>query len=103
MSESEPLDVNVGRRRVRWKEEKQAVASEQKLARERTAEDQAQLAQLRTERAEQAQASPPATLSSYNTIRKKWNGVVIAEAVAGRCSARARSSCDQYSSRPQTR
>src|SRR6266853_3015008 len=50
MTESEPLDVNVKKAEGALKEEKQAVASEQKLARERTAEDQAQLAQLRTER-----------------------------------------------------
>src|SRR6202163_447656 len=87
MSQSEPLDVNVRQAEGALKEEKQAVASEQKLARERTAEDQAQLAELRGERAELAAKLPPATLSSYNRIRKKWNGVVIAEAVAGRCSA----------------
>src|SRR5216683_1805278 len=50
MSQSEPLDVNVRAAEGALKEEKLAVASEQKLARERTAEDQAQLAQLRTER-----------------------------------------------------
>src|ERR1700681_907019 len=87
MSQSEPLDVNVRAAEGALKEEKQAVAAEQKLARERTAEDQAQLAELRGERAELAAKLPPATLSSYNRIRKKWNGVVIAEAVAGRCSA----------------
>jgi predicted nucleic acid-binding Zn-ribbon protein len=87
MSESEPLDVNVRKAEGALKEEKQTVAAEQKLARERTAEDQAQLAQLRGERSELAAKLPPATLSSYNRIRKKWNGIVIAEAVEGRCSA----------------
>src|ERR1700693_1898362 len=47
MSESEPLDVNVRKAEGALKEEKQTVAAEQKLARERTAEDQTQLAQLR--------------------------------------------------------
>jgi predicted nucleic acid-binding Zn-ribbon protein len=30
---------------------------------------------------------PRTTLAGYERIRKKWNGVVIAEAVNGRCSA----------------
>jgi predicted nucleic acid-binding Zn-ribbon protein len=87
MSESEPLDVNVRKAEGALKEEKQTVAAEQKLARERTAEDQAQLAQFRNERSELASKLPPVTLSSYNRIRKKWNGFAIAEAVDGRCSA----------------
>src|ERR1700719_2155710 len=87
MSQSEPLDVNVRAAEGALKEEKQAVAAEQKLARDRPAEDQAELAKLKTNRTELASKLPPPTLSSYNRIRKKWNGIVIAEAVEGRCSA----------------
>jgi predicted nucleic acid-binding Zn-ribbon protein len=87
MSESEPLDINVKKAEAALKEEKALVEAEQKRARERTAVDQAQIAQLRAERAELAAKLPPATLSSYDRIRKKLNGIAIAEAVAGRCSA----------------
>jgi predicted nucleic acid-binding Zn-ribbon protein len=87
MSESEPLDINVKKAEAALKEEKALVEAEQKRARERTAVDQAQIAQLRGERAEFAAKLPPATLSNYDRIRKKFNGIAIAEAVAGRCSA----------------
>jgi predicted nucleic acid-binding Zn-ribbon protein len=87
MSESEPLDANVKQAEAALKEEKQAVEAEKTRARERTAADQSQLNQLRAERAAAAQALPPATLTTYGRIRKKWNGVVIAEAIDGRCSA----------------
>ena len=60
---------------------------EQKQARERTAADQAQIAQLRAERGETAKKLPADTLNTYERIRKKWNGLAIAEATGGRCAA----------------
>lgn len=87
MSASEPLDVNVKKAEASLKEEKLAVEAEQKRARERTAADQAQIAQLRTERGETAKKLPADTLNTYERIRKKWNGLAIAEATSGRCAA----------------
>src|SRR5271170_2168276 len=58
MSESEPLDANVKKAEVALKEEKQAVETEKKQARERTAADQAQLDLLRAERVQAAAALP---------------------------------------------
>ena len=87
MTESEPLDANVKKAEAALKEEKKAVEDEKTQARQRTAADQAQLDQLRKERAEAAAKLPPATLNSYMRIRKKWNGLAIVEAVSGRCSA----------------
>ncbi len=87
MTEAEPLDLNVKRAEGALKEEKQAVEAEKARARERTASDQAELDHLRAERAEAAKKLPPATLTTYGRIRRKWNNQVIAEAVDGRCSA----------------
>lgn len=87
MSDSEPLDANVKKAEAALKEEKKTVEGEKSRARERTAADQRQLEELRKERAEAAAKLPPATLTAYMRIRKKWNGLVIVEAVTGRCSA----------------
>lgn len=87
MTESEPLETNVKQAEVALKEEKQLVEAEKGLARERTASDQTQLELLRAERSHAVEALPRATVIAYERIRKKWNGVVIAEAVDGRCSA----------------
>src|SRR5579864_2294302 len=87
MSESESLDVAVKKAEAALKEEKKLVESEKSLARERTAADQAQLQQLQKERIEAAAQLPKATLTEYERIRKKWHGVVIAEATSGRCVA----------------
>jgi hypothetical protein len=87
MSESEPLDANVKKAEAALKDEKKVVEGEQKTARERTAADLAQIKELREERAAAAAKLPPATLSTYERIRKKWNGLAIAEATNGRCAA----------------
>ena len=87
MSEAEPLEANVKKAEVALKEEKQVVESEKNLARERTAADQAELTKLRADRGESVVKLPPATVSSYERIRKKWNGVAIAEVAGGRCAA----------------
>lgn len=95
MSESEPLDHNVKKAEAALKEEKQAVEAEKARARERTAADQAELNKLHGERRDAAARLPAAIRNAYERIRKKWHGVVIAEAVEGLCSA-----C-QLSIRPQ--
>jgi uncharacterized protein len=87
MTESEPLDVNVKKAEVSLKEEKGTVEAEKKSARERTAADQAQIKELLGERAEASAKLPAPTLSTYERIRKKWNGLAIAEVTNGRCAA----------------
>jgi predicted nucleic acid-binding Zn-ribbon protein len=87
MSESEGLEANVKKAEAALKEERQQVEAEKTRARERTALDQSQLAEARKERDEAATKLPRATLNTYDRIRKKWNGVAIAEVVGGKCSA----------------
>jgi predicted nucleic acid-binding Zn-ribbon protein len=88
MSESESLDQNVKKADAALKEEKQTVEAEKSRARERTATDQKWLDQLREERKQLVAKMPREALSAYDRILKKWRGgVVVAEAVAGRCSA----------------
>ena len=87
MSEAEPLEINVKKAEVALAEENKSVDAEKKTAQARTAADQTQLTQCRAERAEAVQAITPSTLSIYERIRKKWNGVAIAEATTGRCAA----------------
>jgi uncharacterized protein len=87
MGESEALDGNVKMAEAALKEEKKLVESEKTSARERTATNQAQLDQLHGERGEVAAKLPRTTLAAYDRIWKKRNGVVVAEAVGGRCTA----------------
>lgn len=87
MAESESLDGNVKKAEAALKEEKKSVEGEQKAARERTAQDQAQLEKLRAERTTAVAALPKPTAVTYERIKKKWGGVVIAEVISGRCSA----------------
>ena len=87
MSESESLDVAVKKAEASLKEEKKLVEAEKTVARDRTAADQAQLQQLQGERTAAAAQLPKPTLTEYERIRKKWHGVVIAEATSGRCAA----------------
>ena len=87
MSESEPLEGNVKKAEAALKEEKQQVEAEKATARERTAVDQAQLDQPRTERNDLAAKLPRPILAAYERIRKKHHGSVVAEAAGGRCTA----------------
>jgi predicted nucleic acid-binding Zn-ribbon protein len=88
MSESEPLDTAVKKAEAALKEEKQHVESEKARARERTAVDQKQLDELKTERQQLVAALRKPAYSAYERIRKKWRGgSAVAEAVDGRCSA----------------
>jgi uncharacterized protein len=95
MTESEPLDVNVKKAEGALKQEKDQVEAEKTRARERTAIDQKQFAELEAERRGVVADIPPPTLKAYERIRKKRPGKAIAEATDGRCSV-----C-QISLRPQ--
>jgi uncharacterized protein len=87
MAEAEPLDVNVKKAEAALREEKVQVDAEKAQARERTAADQKQLDQLQAERKELVAKLKPQLYADYQRIRKKWRGIVIAEALGGRCSA----------------
>jgi hypothetical protein len=87
MGESEPLDQNVKKAEIALKAEKSAVEDEKTRARERTAQDQTWLDQLLGERKEAVAKLNAPVVKEYERIRKKWNGIAIAEVAAGRCSA----------------
>jgi predicted nucleic acid-binding Zn-ribbon protein len=88
MTESEPLDANVKRALAALNEEKAQVETAKTRARERTAQDKAEMVRIGAERAEIAKKIPAATMNTYNRIRKKWNGgVAVAEVVNARCMA----------------
>ena len=88
MSESEPLDQNVKKAEAALKEEKQVVEGEKNRAgsaRRPTRRSSRRFApNARKPRPETSRARSTPT---YERIRKKWHGTVIAEAVGGRCSA----------------
>src|SRR6202050_4039384 len=88
MTESEPLDANVKTAEAALKEEKQQVESEKTQARERTAVDQKQLDELKTERQQLVAGIKKPAYSAYERIRKKWHGGSAVAAVSdGRCTA----------------
>jgi predicted nucleic acid-binding Zn-ribbon protein len=87
MADSELLEGNVKKAEAALKEEKGQVEAEKARARERTADDQAELDRLRGERREAAAKLPAPTLAVYNRVRKKWSGSAVGEAAGGRCSA----------------
>jgi predicted nucleic acid-binding Zn-ribbon protein len=87
MSESETLDANVKKADAALKEEKSVVEGEKNRARDRTAADQKMLAEGRTLRDQALAKIAPATKATYERIRKKWNGSVIAEVVQQRCTS----------------
>ena len=87
MAEAEPLDSNVKQAEAALQEEKKQVEAEKARARERTAQDQKELDQYRTERKELVSRTKAQTYSAYERVRKKWHGTAVAEAAAGRCGA----------------
>jgi hypothetical protein len=87
MTESEALDGNVKKAEAALKQEKQQVDAETAQARQRTAADQAQLAQIQVERKDAASKLSPPALSAYDRLKKKHHGLVSAEVAGGRCSA----------------
>jgi len=87
MAESEPLDQNVRAAESALKAEKQKVEEEKVVARNRTAEDERQVAVHLAERERTVAEVSPGVYSSYERIRGKLKGTAVAEAVDGRCSA----------------
>jgi uncharacterized protein len=87
MGEAEPLEANVKKADAALKQEKRQVEAEKTHAREATAKDEKLLKGLQADRKAAVTALKPAVNRTYERIRKKWNGSVIAEVVEGRCSA----------------
>jgi len=87
MTESEPLEVNLKKAESALKEEKRQVEAEKAKVVERTAVDQKQLAEAEAERKDVAAHLQPELMKNYERIRKKWRGIVVAEASDGRCGA----------------
>jgi predicted nucleic acid-binding Zn-ribbon protein len=87
MGEAEPLEANVKKADTALKQEKQQVEAEKTHARGATAKDEKLLEGLQADRKAAVTALKPAVNRTYERIRKKWNGSVIAEVVEGRCSA----------------
>ncbi|MGD0497093.1 MAG: C4-type zinc ribbon domain-containing protein [Bryobacteraceae bacterium] len=87
MGESEPLDRNVKGAETALKAERSQVETETRQARERTAADERNAAELKKERAAIASSIPPATCQRYERARRTRGGVGIAEAAEGRCTA----------------
>jgi predicted nucleic acid-binding Zn-ribbon protein len=87
MSESEPLDKNVKAAELALKQEKSQVETEKQQATARTAEDQKALDLIHQERAAIVSRLNANVYRQYERIRKGRQGVAMAEAVDGRCSA----------------
>jgi predicted nucleic acid-binding Zn-ribbon protein len=86
MGESEPLEKNVKAAEAALKTEKAQVEAEKKVARERTAADEAAAREFHKERAAIVSAIAPATYQRYERARKARRGIGVAEAVDGRCT-----------------
>ncbi|HLY16646.1 MAG TPA: C4-type zinc ribbon domain-containing protein [Bryobacteraceae bacterium] len=87
MGESEPLDKNVKAAELALKQEKSQVEGEKQQARARTDEDKGALDLINQERTRIVASMSPGVHRHYERIRKGRQGVAIAEAVDGRCSA----------------
>lgn len=87
MEQSEPLEKNVKAAEASLKSEQQHVDAEKKLARERTAADQNELAQQHEERKSVASQMPSGFYGMYERVRKKTKNTPIADATEGRCGA----------------
>ena len=87
MGEAEPLDAAVKIAEVALKKEQAQVDLESKRARARSATDQEGLAKLQAERGTITVEVKPQLVTAYDRIRKKSNGVAVAEATDGRCGA----------------
>ena len=87
MGEAEPLEKNAKSAEAALKEEKAKVEVEKQRAEKRTAEDKEFLRQAMEERKTAAEGISPQLLAHYERIRKRWHGIVIADATDGRCAA----------------
>ena len=87
MGGSEPLEAAVKEAEVALKKEKQDVEAEKQEARNKTSADQEQLRGLQAERSGLVSQIQPRIYTQYERIRKKWNGIAVAEVEDGRCTA----------------
>ena len=87
MEQSEPLDKAVKAAEISLKTEAKDVEAEQVTARERTAIDQKESAELKVERKGIAEQMQPKLYTEYERVRKKTKNTPIADATDGRCSA----------------
>ena len=87
MEQSEPLEKNFKAAEAALKVEQRDVEAETKRARERTAEDEKELAAIRAERSSIADQMTPKFYADYERIRKKTKNTPIADATEGRCDA----------------
>ncbi len=87
MEKSEPLEKNVKTAEGDLKKEQQHVESEKKLARERTAVSQKELADDRAQRKTITDQMEPKFYTEYERVRKKTKNSPIADATNGRCDA----------------
>ena len=87
MSEGEPLEKNVKAAEVALAQEKKVVEGEKESARKRTAEDEAALRTVISDRERLAASVQPAILAQYERAKKRWHNSGIADATSGRCSA----------------
>ncbi len=87
MERSEPLEKNVASSEIELKKQAQHVEAEKKNARDRTAVDQKQLAEINGERKTIVGEMTPAFYTTYERIRKKTKNTPISDATDGRCEA----------------
>jgi predicted nucleic acid-binding Zn-ribbon protein len=87
MGEAEPLENNAKAAEAALKEEKAKVQVEKERAEKRTAEDKEMLRQAMEDRKSVAAEISTQLLAHYERIRKRWHGIVIADATDGRCAA----------------
>jgi len=87
MGESEPLERNVKTAEAALKLEKAQVEAEQRQARERTAADQKEVAELQRDRQSLVSGMNPGVYRNYERIRASLGGLAIAEAIDGRCAS----------------
>ena len=87
MEQSEPLEKNVKAAETDLKREQQHVEAEKKRANERTAADQRELGDRRSERKSIVDEMEPKFYLDYERIRKKTKNSPIADATEGRCDA----------------
>ena len=87
MERSEALEKNVASSEIELKKQTQHVEAEKKSARNRTAVDQKQLAEVNAERKATVGEITPSFYATYERIRKKTKNTPIADATDGRCDA----------------
>lgn len=89
MVEAEALEKNVKAAEVSLAGEKKLVETEKARAKQRTAEDQAELKKVEAARAAAATSLPAPVLTAYDRLRTRYykDGDVIAEARDGMCRA----------------